>query len=109
MPLMVCTARKIAPPAAVAPAPPAPRWSSSSAWLTAVMCSRLSVRKSSAYWRLSIIIVPASARRAPARNSAERATLKAHCLTKNALHRFQHAARLERLDDEVLGAGLDGL
>ena len=55
IPLIVWTARKIAPTGS---SPPAPRSSSSSEWLMADTCSRLSVRKSSAYWALSTLVSP---------------------------------------------------
>src|SRR3954464_12935209 len=86
MPLIVWTARKIAPTASAPRAPPA-RSSSSSEWLMAETCSRLSVRKSSAYWVLSMTAKAPSA--------------------EHALDSLEHSARLERLHHEVLGAGLD--
>src|SRR6185312_16756347 len=67
--------------------------SASNASLITERCSRLSVWNSSAYWAAST----ASAGRAVA------------ALAEYALDRFQHAARLERLDDEIAGAGLDRL
>src|SRR2546425_758630 len=58
---------------------------SSSSWLQALRCSRLSARNSSAYCERSM-------------ESAE-----------DALHGLEHARRLERLHDEILRAGLDRL
>src|SRR6185437_7586666 len=84
MPLIVWTERKISPTAAAAPGPVASRSSSSSAWLTAAMCSLLSLRKSCAYWSVSTAA-------SEGRRSAE-----------HALHGFEHAAGLEGLDDERL-------
>src|SRR2546428_12937552 len=79
IPLTVWMARKIPPTGSV-------DWGvrshSRSSWLHALMCSRLSARNSSAYCDRSM--------------SAE-----------HALHRFQHARGLERLDDEVFCSGLD--
>src|SRR2546430_14229377 len=80
MPCTVCTARNSRPAGAgLAGA----RSQSSSSWLQALRCSRLSARNSSAYCERSMA-------------SAE-----------DALHRFEHARRLERLHDEVLRARLD--
>src|SRR5512142_2557553 len=90
MPLMVWTARKIESTAPAASGRFAPRSSSSSAWLTAVMCSRLSVRKSCAY---SLVSTMGLARRS----------------REHALHGLEHATGLERLHHEVLGASLDRL
>src|SRR4051812_11447780 len=121
MPLIVCTPRKIA---LTGSSPPTPRSSSSSEWLMAETCSRLSVRKSSAYWALSTRVSrpgrrewatrgghEAGARRARARQGwcggwCE-ATLCAS--PQNALHCFEDSAGLERLDHEVLRTGLDRL
>src|SRR5215217_417368 len=120
---MVWTERKIAPTGS---APPSPRSSSSSEWLMAETCSRLSVRKSSAYWALSTRVSrlgggrwathgghEAGARRTGARRecwwcekSCE-ATLGAS--PQNALHCFEDSAGLERLHDEILCASLNGL
>src|SRR5215204_7127210 len=121
MPLIVCTARKIAPTGS---SPPVPRSSSSSEWLMAETCSRLSVRKSSAYWALSTRVScweegsgprAAATRREPGtRTRAEgecggwcEATLGAS--PQNALHCFENSAGLERFDHEVLRARLDRL
>src|SRR6476661_144753 len=90
MPLIVCTARKIEATAAGAPGPVASRSSSSNALLIPATCSRLSVRKSSAYWALS---------------TATRVQGSA----QHALHGLEHATRLERLDDEILRARLNRL
>src|SRR3977135_2492171 len=60
------------------------RSQSSSSWLQALRCSRLSARNSSAYCDRSM-------------------------LAEDPLHRLEHARRLERLDDEVLRARLDRL
>src|SRR5437867_10604028 len=82
MPFTVCTARNSpATGAALAGL----RSHSSSRWLHALKCSRLSARNSSAYCDRSM-------------ESAE-----------DALHGLEHARRLERLDDEVLRARLDRL
>src|SRR5437773_889142 len=90
MPLIVWTARKMALTGPVddvtSPRPP-PFSSSSSDWLTAAMCSRLSTRNRSAYWRLST--------QAPARSA------------EHALYCLQHATRLEGFDDEILRACLN--
>src|SRR5215218_8054755 len=98
--------------------PPTPRSSSSSEWLMAETCSRLSVRKSSAYWALSTRVSllgggrsaacggqEAGARRARLRRGCCRATRAAS--PQNALHGFEDSAGLERLDDEILRARLD--
>src|SRR6266536_1078295 len=90
MPLMVWTARKIDATAADAPGPDASRSSSSSALLIPATCSRLSVRKSSAYWRLST-------------------TTRVQRSAQHALHGLAQATRLERFHDEILRAGLDRL
>src|SRR6267143_5464313 len=82
IPFTVCTARN-SPPTGV-------RFAglfshSSSSWLQALRCSRLSARNSSAYCERSM-------------DSAE-----------DALHGLEDARRLERLHDEILRAGLDRL
>src|SRR5437870_7667726 len=82
MPFTVCTARN-SPPTGAGLA--GARSHSSSSWLQALRCSRLSARNSSAYCERSM-------------ESAE-----------DALHGLEDARRLERLDDEVLRAGLNGL
>src|SRR6267142_1391420 len=82
IPLTVCTARK-SPPTGARFA--GLRSHSSSSWLQALRCSRLSARNSSAYCERSM-------------ESAE-----------DALHGLEDARRLERLHDEILRAGLDGL
>src|SRR5207245_1064734 len=82
IPLTVCTARNTpATGASLAGA----RSHSSSSWLHALRCSRLSARNSSAYCERSM-------------ESAE-----------DALHGLEHARRLERLHDEILRTGLDRL
>src|SRR5260370_15002016 len=80
MPFTVCTARN-SPPTGAGLA--AARSNSSSRWLQALRCSRLSARNSSAYCDRSMA-------------SAE-----------HALHGLEDARRLKRLDHEVLSAGLD--
>src|SRR5712691_11555497 len=82
IPLTVCTARK-SPPTGARFA--GLRSHSSSSWLQALRCSRLSARNSSAYCERSM-------------ESAE-----------DALHGLEDARRLERLHDEILRAGLDRL
>src|SRR5438445_10399503 len=82
IPLTVCTARNRPPTGARFAGL---RSQSSSSWLQALRCSRLSARNSSAYCERSM-------------ESAE-----------DALHGLEDARRLERLDDEVLRAGLNGL
>src|SRR2546430_14896880 len=82
IPLTVCTARN-SPPTGARFA--GLRSHSSSSWLQALRCSRLSARNSSAYCERSM-------------ESAE-----------DALHGLEHARGLERLHDEILRAGLDGL
>src|SRR6058998_341061 len=82
IPLTVCTARN-RPPTGVKFA--GLRSHSSSSWLHALRCSRLSARNSSAYCERSM-------------ESAE-----------DALHGLEDARGLERLHDEVLRAGLDRL
>src|SRR2546427_8845825 len=82
MPFTVCTARNT--PATGAWLAGA-RSHSSSSWLQALRCSRLSARNSSAYCDRSM-------------ESAE-----------DALHGLEHARRLERLHDEILRARLDRL
>src|SRR5260370_23636349 len=80
IPVTVCTARN-SPPTGAGLA--GARSHSSSRWLQALKCSRLSARNSSAYCDRSMA-------------SAE-----------HALHGLEHARRLKRLDHEVLSAGLD--
>src|SRR5215218_2149466 len=100
--------------------PPTPRSSSSSEWLMAETCSRLSVRKSSAYWALSTRVSllgggrwaahggrEAGARRARLRRGYCGATLAAS--PQNALHGFEDSAGLERFYDEILCTSLNGL
>src|SRR6184192_451535 len=82
MPFTVCTARN-SPPTGAGSA--GVRSQSSSSWLQALRCSRLSARNSSAYCERSMA-------------SAE-----------DALDGLEDARRLERLHDEVLRAGLDRL
>src|SRR2546427_811134 len=82
MPFTVCTARN-SPPTGAGLA--GARSQSSSSWLQALKCSRLSARNSSAYCDRSMW-------------SAE-----------HALNGLEHARWLERLHDEVLRAGLDRL
>src|SRR5947209_9658986 len=82
IPLTVCTARN-SPPTGARFA--GLRSHSSSSWLQALRCSRLSARNSSAYCERSM-------------ESAE-----------DALDGLEHARRLERLHDEILRAGLDRL
>src|SRR5882762_5666899 len=80
IPFTVCTARNN-PPTGVTLA--GLRSHSSSSWLQALRCSRLSARNSSAYCERSM-------------ESAE-----------HALHSLEDARRLERLHDEILRAGLN--
>src|SRR5256885_10303260 len=82
MPFTVCTARN-SPPTGAALA--GARSQSSSSWLQALRCSRLSARNSSAYCERSM-------------ESAE-----------DPLHGLEDARRLERLHDEVLRPRLDRL
>src|SRR5438132_1430377 len=82
IPLTVCTARN-SPPTGARFA--GLRSHSSSSWLQALRCSRLSARNNSAYCERSM-------------ESAE-----------DALHGLEHARWLERLHDEILRAGLDRL
>src|ERR1700704_1022053 len=82
MPFTVCTARN-SPPTGARFA--GLRSHSSSSWLQALKCSRLSARNSSAYCERSM-------------ESAE-----------DALDGFEDARRLERLHDKILRAGLDRL
>src|SRR5690242_10776514 len=82
MPFTVCTARN-KPPTGVGLV--GVRSHSSKSWLHALRCSRLSARNSSAYCERSM-------------GSAE-----------DALHGLEDARGLERLDDEILRAGLDRL
>src|SRR6476659_6953930 len=91
MPFIVCTARKTALTGSDAVGA---RSSASSSSFIVERCSRLSDWKSAAYLARSIS-VPRFARDLP---SAE-----------DPLHGFQHAARLERLHDEVLRARLHRL
>src|SRR5688500_9231403 len=107
IPLIVCTERKSALTDA---APPEVRSSSSSDWVMADRCSLLSVRKRSAYRERSTRagrwgLVSRVGRRAWSR----RGRREVSPLSENSLHGLEHAARLERLDDEVLGACLDRL
>src|ERR1043165_1516075 len=62
------------------------RSQSSNSWLQVRRCSRLSARNSAAYFGSAM-----------------------GCSAEDALNRFEHSGGLERLDDEVLGAGLNGL
>src|SRR6266702_1311247 len=82
IPLTVCTARNRPPTGARFAGL---RSQSSSSWLQALRCSRLSARNSSAYCERSM-------------ESAE-----------DALDGLEDARRLERLHDEILRAGLDRL
>src|SRR5437867_5825743 len=82
IPLTVCTARN-SPPTGARFA--GLRSHSSSSWLQALRCSRLSARNNSAYCERSM-------------ESAE-----------DALDGLEDARRLERLHDEILRAGLDRL
>src|SRR5438445_12038382 len=82
IPLTVCTARNRPPTGARFAGL---RSQSSSSWLQALRCSRLSARRSSAYCERSM-------------ESAG-----------DALGGLEDARRLERLDDEFLRAGLDRL
>src|SRR5689334_23337916 len=82
MPLMLWIARKRALTGSGAAGS---RSQSSSSWLQARRCSRLSARNSAAYF-----------------GSAMGASL-----AQDALDRFEDSGGLERFDDEILGAGLD--
>src|SRR5689334_23278248 len=82
MPLIVCTARNNPP---TGERDSGVRSHSSSIWLQVFRCSRLSARKSAAYFARSM-------------RSAQ-----------DPLHRLEHARWLERLHHEVLGARLNRL
>src|SRR5207253_7403510 len=80
-------------------------------WLIAETCSRLSVRKRSAYWEasmrverwaLSVVRLSAFSRRSTLH--ARRSTLSEY-----SLNRLENPRRLEWLHDEVLRARLDRL
>src|SRR5256714_1602087 len=117
MPLIVWTERKIA---LTGSSPPVPRSSSSREWLMAETCSRLSVRKSSAYWALSTRVSRDGRKSSgPPRRPEGRDPARANAAgqrwdvllasPQHALHGFEHATGLERLHHEVLGAGLNRL
>src|SRR6266545_813151 len=82
MPFTVCTARKMPPTGSGAAGR---RSHSSSSWLQALRCSRLSARNSSAYCERSMES------------------------TEDALDGLEDPRRLERLHDEILRTGLDRL
>src|SRR5688500_19764630 len=106
MPLIVCTERKSALTDA---APPDVRSSSSNDCVIADRCSLLSVRKRPWYRDLPTRRRVGADRPGDARGTSPAAlTEPVAPLSENSLNGLEHAARLKRLDDEVLGSRLDG-